>query len=444
MDEIKNKVISFNDLVKNSKDNNDNNNDNIDDMEEFFASLEKLLSLDSPQEFKKKTLLNPTNGGDVEDLPMPIVRKKRLSLVEETNEIMKPSDMVRELDKVVIGHSEAKKHLAVVMFKHLTERRNQDKLRRLGKSMTKSNVLISGLSGSGKTYMVEQLCKILKLDYILIDCASLTAAGYIGANIDEEIGRLYDVCEGNEDRINNAVVILDEIGKLRSSDNAGSSKVDVGGSACVKSLLKILEGSQVKVGSGFSKRYIDTTNILFIGTDTFMMEGGTNGTIEDIVRERIDKKGSNRAIGFFGETQFKAEEVHDRNEIRKNITLDDIIKFGFSVELVSRFASVINLDILDKEDYVKIAKLEKNGFAEYETLFDLYGKRLIVREDIYEALADYMMKCETNARSLKGIVDRVMTPLVYTMMDDSRRKKYVITKEIVEECIENTPTASRE
>lgn len=428
-------------------DNNDDDNkkkqtpifatfDDSDDMEDFFNDLEKLL-LTPSLPTRKKQLLNPT------PIDQDLTKSKRGNLVEVTREVMKPSDMVKELDKVVIGHAEAKKHLAVVMFKHLTERKNVNKLKHMGKTMTKSNVLISGLSGSGKTYMVEQLCKILGLDYILIDCASLTAPGYIGGNIDEEIGRLFDVCEGDSDRINNAVVILDEIGKLRSSENSGSSKVDVGGEACTKALLKILEGSQVKVGSGFSKRYIDTENILFIGTDTFMMGGGTNGNIEEIVRERIDKKGKNRAIGFFGESEFEEELTHNRSEIRKNITLDDIIKFGFSAELVSRFSAVINLEVLTKEDYVKIAKLERNGFSEYETLFELYGKKLVVKDDIYEALAEYMMNCATNSRALKGIVDRVMIPFVYGMMDDHRKKKYVITKEMVEECIKNTPTASR-
>ncbi len=354
-------------------------------------------------------------------------RNKKIEVV--VHEVMKPSEMVRELDKTVIGHPEAKKHLAVVMFKHLMERNNQLKLREMGKEMTKSNVWITGLSGSGKTLMITTLCKVLKLDYVLVDCASITAEGYIGNNWAEEIGRIYDVCEGDENRISNSIVILDELDKLKSNSGDGN-RVDVGGSEATKSLLKILEGTQLKIGKGFGmSRYIDTSNILFIATGTF-----NNGdpSIEDIVRERLDKKGHKREIGFFGESAFEEEVVHDRSEIRRNITHEDMIKYGMSVEMIGRFSDIINLDILTKEDYIKIAKLEKGGFEEYKTLFKLYGKTLTVKEDVYELLAEQMLNSEVNARGLKSLCDKVMVELVYEMVD-SKKKRYVITRDMVEE-----------
>ena len=293
-----------------------------------------------------------------------------------------------------------------------------------------NRVFVTG--NCGKTHMVTTLCKILNLDYVLVDCASITAEGYIGNNWSEEIGRIYDVCEGDEDRINKSIVILDELDKLKNNNSEGN-RVDVGGGEATKALLKILEGTQLKVGKGFGMtKYIDTSNIMFIATGTF-----NNGepSIEDIVRERLDKKGHKREIGFFGESAFKKEVIHDVNEIRRNISHEDMIKYGMSVEMIGRFGDIINLDILTKEDYIKIAKLEKGGFEEYKTLFELYGKTLTVKEDVYELLAERMLNSQVNARSLKSLCDKVMVELVYEMVDNNRKKKYVVTREMVEESL---------
>ena len=419
---------------------------------ELIINLKKVLAETSPDidEISDKSTTDDEEEGSFEIIPMPsfeelfggglkithpnqtIADKNTKNVKPRINKIMSPSEMVKELDKTVIGHPNAKKHLAVVMFKHLMERNNQMKLKEMGKEMTKSNVWITGNSGSGKTLMVTTLCKILNLDYVLVDCASITAEGYIGNNWSEEIGRIYDVCEGDEDRINKSIVILDELDKLKNNNSEGN-RVDVGGGEATKALLKILEGTQLKVGKGFGMtKYIDTSNIMFIATGTF-----NNGepSIEDIVRERLDKKGHKREIGFFGESAFKKEVVHDVNEIRRNISHEDMIKYGMSVEMIGRFGDIINLDILTKEDYIKIAKLEKGGFEEYKTLFELYGKTLTVKEDVYELLAERMMNSETNARSLKSLCDKVMVELVYEMVDNNRKKKYVVTREMVEESL---------
>lgn len=419
---------------------------------ELIINLKKVLAETSPDidEISDKSTTDDEEEGSFEIIPMPsfeelfggglkithpnqtIADKNKKNVKASLHKVMSPSEMVKELDKTVIGHPNAKKHLAVVMFKHLMERNNQMKLKEMGKEMTKSNVWITGNSGSGKTLMVTTLCKILNLDYVLVDCASITAEGYIGNNWSEEIGRIYDVCEGDEDRINKSIVILDELDKLKNNNSDGN-RVDVGGGEATKALLKILEGTQLKVGKGFGMtKYIDTSNIMFIATGTF-----NNGepSIEDIVRERLDKKGHKREIGFFGESAFKKEVIHDVNEIRRNISHEDMIKYGMSVEMIGRFGDIINLDILTKEDYIKIAKLEKGGFEEYKTLFELYGKTLTVKEGVYELLAERMLNSETNARSLKSLCDKVMVELVYEMVDNNRKKKYVVTREMVEESL---------
>ena len=150
----------------------------------------------------------------------------------------------------------------------------------------------------------------------------------------------------------------------------------------------------------------------------------------------MDKKGHKRAMGFFGDKEFEEAVTHERNVIRRNIMADDIIEYGFSAELLGRFSMVLNLEILTLEDYIKIAKLKKNGFDEYKTLFNLYEKKLTISEDVYELLAENMMKTETGSRSLKTLVDKICTPLVYDMVENTRKKNYKIDKEYVKEMLE--------
>lgn len=355
----------------------------------------------------------------------------------EVKRIMSPREIVERLNETVIGQDEVKKSLAVAFFKYLTERLNEDKLKKDGKELTKSNILLTGLSGNGKTYTIEQLCKILDMDYIVVNCASITSPGFKGGDIEDELRKLFDKCDGDSNRIKKSVVILDEIDKLRANSEANGS--DVGGSGAIKNFLKMLEGTEieVEVSNGYFKRKetLNTKDVMFVGCGTFM--GGIDrDNIEDIVRKRMDKKGHKRAMGFFGEKEYEESVTHERNVIRRNITADDIIEYGFSPELLGRFSMVLNLEILTLEDYIKIAKLKKNGFDEYKTLFNLYEKKLTVSEDVYELLAENMMKTETGSRSLKTLVDKICTPLVYDMTENTRKKNYKITKEYVAEVLE--------
>ena len=355
----------------------------------------------------------------------------------EVKRVMSPREIVEKLNETVIGQDEVKKSLAVAFFKYLTERLNEDKLKKDGKELTKSNILLTGLSGNGKTYTIEQLCKILDMDYIVVNCASITSPGFKGGDIEDELRKLFDKCDGDSNRIKKSVVILDEIDKLRANSEANGS--DVGGSGAIKNFLKMLEGTEieVEVSNGYFKRKetLNTKDVMFVGCGTFM--GGIDrDNIEDIVRKRMDKKGHKRAMGFFGEKEYEESVTHERNVIRKNITADDIIEYGFSPELLGRFSMVLNLEILTLEDYIKIAKLKKNGFDEYKTLFSLYEKKLTVSEDVYELLAENMMKTETGSRSLKTLVDKICTPLVYDMTENTRKKNYKITKEYVAEVLE--------
>ena len=407
----------------------------VDKMNDRIGELLKMLDDidDFNREIIEKGSVKVKKEGEIKKDSEPKKEEKKV----EIKKVMSPREIVERLNETVIGQDNVKKSLAVAFFKYLTERLNEDRLIKEGKELTKSNILLTGLSGNGKTYTVEQLCKILDMDYIVVNCASITSPGYKGSDIEDELTRLFDKCDNDLERIKKSVVILDEIDKLRA--NSDSNGADVSGSGAIKNFLKVLEGTEIEttVQSGYfkTKACFNTKDIMFVGCGTFM--GGTDrDNIEDIVRRRMDKKGHKRAMGFFGDKEFKEEVTHDRNVIRRNIMADDIIEYGFSAELLGRFSMVLNLEILTLEDYIKIAKLKKNGFDEYKTLFNLYEKKLTISEDVYELLAENMMKTETGSRSLKTLVDKICTPLVYDMVENTRKKNYKINREYAEEMLE--------
>ena len=404
----------------------------MDEKSNMNTRIQELLKmLDEVDDFNREII---EKGSVKVEKEREVKKEEKKAVIKR---VMSPREMVEKLNETVIGQDEVKKSLAVAFFKYLTERLNEDKLKKDGKELTKSNILLTGLSGNGKTYTIEQLCKILDMDYIVVNCASITSPGFKGGDIEDELRKLFDKCEGDSNRIKKSVVILDEIDKLRANSEANGS--DVGGSGAIKNFLKMLEGTEieVEVSSGYFKKKetLNTKDVMFVGCGTFM--GGTDrDNIEDIVRKRMDKKGHKRAMGFFGENEYKEAVTHERNVIRRNITADDIIEYGFSPELLGRFSMVLNLEILTLEDYIKIAKLKRNGFDEYKTLFSLYDKKLTVSEDVYELLAENMMKTETGSRSLKTLVDKICTPLVYDMVENTRKKNYKIDKKYVKEMVE--------
>ena len=404
----------------------------MDEKSNMNTRIQELLKmLDEVDDFNREII---EKGSVKVEKEREVKKEEKKAVIKR---VMSPREMVEKLNETVIGQDEVKKSLAVAFFKYLTERLNEDKLKKDGKELTKSNILLTGLSGNGKTYTIEQLCKILDMDYIVVNCASITSPGFKGGDIEDELRKLFDKCDGDSNRIKKSVVILDEIDKLRANSEANGS--DVGGSGAIKNFLKMLEGTEieVEVSSGYFKKKetLNTKDVMFVGCGTFM--GGTDrDNIEDIVRKRMDKKGHKRAMGFFGENEYKEAVTHERNVIRRNITADDIIEYGFSPELLGRFSMVLNLEILTLEDYIKIAKLDKNGFSEYQTLFGLYDKKLIISNDVYELLAENMMKTETGSRSLKTLVDKICTPLVYDMVENTRKKNYKIDKKYVKEMLE--------
>ena len=403
-----------------------------DKMNERIEELLKMLG--DVDDFNREIIeKGSVKVGTGEEIKKEGVAKKEEKKVE-IKRVMSPREIVERLNETVIGQDEVKKSLAVAFFKYLTERLNEDKLKEMGKELTKSSLIITGDSGVGKTFLIQELCRILGMDFLLVDCSNATAEGYKGDSITDKVSKLYDICDGDMERVRRSVILLDEFDKAVKSPE-GNGK-DINGKSVQQELLKILEGRDIEVEcqSGYfkTKTSFNTSSIMFICTGTF---NNSDYNIEDIVRERIDKKGR-KTMGFLSEKTTEEAVVNDRREIRKNITLDDIAEYGFSEEVLGRIGSVINLLPLTKEDYVAIAHLDKNSFGEYEATMNLLGKKLIIKEEVYELLGEIMMTKKTNSRALKPLVDSIMIDILYDASENTKKKNYKIDRKYVEKAME--------
>lgn len=404
----------------------------VDKMNDRIGELLKMLDDidDFNREIIEKGSVKVKKEGEIKKDSEPKKEEKKV----EIKKVMSPREIVKELNKTIIGHSEAKKQLATIFFKYLMERENENKLKEMGKELTKSSLIITGDSGVGKTFLIQELCRILGMDFLLVDCSNATAEGYKGDSITDKVSKLYKICDGDMERVRRSVILLDEFDKAVKSPE-GNGK-DINGKSVQQELLKILEGTDIEVEcqSGYfkAKTSFNTSSIMFICTGTF---NNSDYNIEDIVRKRIDKKGR-KTMGFLSEKTTEEAVVNDRREIRKNIALDDIAEYGFSEEVLGRIGYVINLLPLTKEDYVAIAHLDKNSFGDYEATMNLLGKKLIIKEEVYELLGEMMMTKKTNSRALKPLVDSIMIDIIYDASENIKKKNYKIDREYVEKVME--------
>ena len=404
----------------------------VDKMNDRIGELLKMLDDidDFNREIIEKGSVKVKKEGEIKKDSEPKKEEKKVEIKKVTS----PRELLKELNKTIIGHSEAKKQLATIFFKYLMERENENKLKEMGKELTKSSLIITGDSGVGKTFLIQELCRILGMDFLLVDCSNATAEGYKGDSITDKVSKLYNICDGDMERVRRSVILLDEFDKAVKSPE-GNGK-DINGKSVQQELLKILEGTDIEVEcqSGYfkAKTSFNTSSIMFICTGTF---NNSDYNIEDIVRKRIDKKGR-KTMGFLSEKTTEEAVVNDRREIRKNIALDDIAEYGFSEEVLGRIGYVINLLPLTKEDYVAIAHLDKNSFGDYEATMNLLGKKLIIKEEVYELLGEMMMTKKTNSRALKPLVDSIMIDIIYDASENIKKKNYKIDREYVEKIME--------
>ncbi|HIS56410.1 MAG TPA: ATP-dependent Clp protease ATP-binding subunit ClpX [Candidatus Fimimorpha excrementavium] len=365
----------------------------------------------------------------MEDVPNTVPQKQKIKKKKEGEQpvldirsIPAPHKINAQLNEYVVGQEHAKKAISVAVYNHY-KRIAAD--RKDGVEIEKSNMLMIGPTGSGKTYLVKTLAKLLNVPLAIADATSLTEAGYIGDDIESVVSKLLAAADNDVAKAEHGIIFIDEIDKLARKKNTTSR--DVSGEAVQQGLLKLLEGAEVEVPVGANSKNamvpletVNTKNILFIC-------GGAFPDLEDIIKERLNRTSS---MGFQADLRDKYD--HDPNILRQ-VEIEDLRKFGMIPEFLGRLPIVFSLDALDEDRLVQVLKEPKNAILkQYQKLLAMDEVDLRFDEDALHAIAKKALKKDTGARALRAIIEEFMLDIMYEIPKDDNIGRVTITKEYIE------------